>query len=63
LLLLVLAVELCLTGVKSATITTLNGRAEALVTLNIGDFTAASHFRLPVMTPGVFLRRLQEEKM
>lgn len=43
--------------------TALNGRAEALVTLNIGDFTAASHFRLPVMTPGVFLRRLQEEKM
>ena len=43
--------------------TALNGRAEALVTLNISDFNAASHFRLAVMTPGAFLRRLQEEKM
>ncbi|MDD5323136.1 MAG: putative toxin-antitoxin system toxin component, PIN family [Methylococcales bacterium] len=42
--------------------TALNGRAEALVTLNIGDFTAAGHFRLLVMAPGAFLRRLQEEK-
>lgn len=42
--------------------TALNGRADALVTLNIGDFTAASRFRLEVITPGEFLRRLQEEK-
>lgn len=42
--------------------TALNGRAEALVTLNITDFAAASHFRLPVLTPGAFLRQLQEEK-
>ena len=41
--------------------TALNGRAEALVTLNTGDFGAASHFRLPVLTPGAFLRRLQQE--
>jgi putative PIN family toxin of toxin-antitoxin system len=43
--------------------TALNGRAEALVTLNIADFAAASHFRLPVLTPGAFLRQLQEEKI
>jgi predicted nucleic acid-binding protein len=42
--------------------TALNGRAEALVTLNIADFVPASHFRLPVLTPGAFLRRLREEK-
>lgn len=41
--------------------TALNGRAEALVTLNVGDFTAASRFRLPVLPPGAFLRQLQEE--
>ncbi|MGZ4969780.1 MAG: putative toxin-antitoxin system toxin component, PIN family [Methylobacter sp.] len=43
--------------------TALNGHAEALVTLNIADFAPASHFRLPVLTPGVFLRRLQQEKI
>lgn len=42
--------------------TALNGRAEVLVTLNIADFVPASHFRLPVLTPGAFLRQLQEEK-
>lgn len=42
--------------------TALNGRADALVTLNINDFAAASHFRLPVLIPGVFLRHLQQEK-
>jgi len=42
--------------------TALNGRADALVTLNVADFTAASRFRLPVLTPGAFLRQLQEEK-
>lgn len=41
--------------------TALNGRADALVTLNIADFSAAEQFRLPVMSPGAFLRRLQEE--
>jgi len=42
--------------------TALNGRADALITLNIADFTPASYFRLPVLTPGAFLRQLQEEK-
>ena len=42
--------------------TALNGRAEVLVTLNIADFVPASHFRLPVLTPGAFLHRLREEK-
>lgn len=42
--------------------TALNGRADALVTLNIGDFAAAANFRMPVSTPGKFLRQLQEEK-
>ncbi|MDD5295479.1 MAG: putative toxin-antitoxin system toxin component, PIN family [Rhodocyclaceae bacterium] len=43
--------------------TALNGRAELLVTLNVRDFAAASHFRLPVATPGEFLRNLQEERI
>lgn len=43
--------------------TALNGRADALVTLNTGDFTAAGRFRLKVLTPGAFLRQLQEEKI
>lgn len=38
--------------------TALNGRADALVTLNIDDFAPARHFRLPVIQPGAFLRRL-----
>ena len=42
--------------------TALNGRADVLVTLNSADFIPASHFRLPVLTPGVFLRQLQTEK-
>lgn len=42
--------------------TALNGRAGSLVTLNVGDFAAAARFRLPVLTPGAFLRRLEEEK-
>jgi predicted nucleic acid-binding protein len=41
--------------------TALNGRAEALVTLNVGDFTAARRFRLSVLKPGAFLRQLREE--
>ncbi len=41
--------------------TALNGRAEGLVTLNITDFVPASQFRLPVLTPSVFLRQLQQE--
>jgi len=40
--------------------TALNGRADALVTLNTADFAAAAHFRLPVLTPGRFLHRLRE---
>lgn len=42
--------------------TALNGRAEVLVTLNVGDFAAARRFRLQVETPGAFLRQLREEK-
>lgn len=42
--------------------TALNGRADALVTLNTRDFIAAAHFNLPVLTPGVFLHQLQKEK-
>ena len=42
--------------------TALNGRADALVTLNVNDFAPASHFRLPVVNPGDFLRRLQQEQ-
>jgi len=41
--------------------TALNGRANALVTVNVGDFAAAASFRLPVLLPGTFLRQLQEE--
>lgn len=41
--------------------TALNGRAEALVTLNMADFSAAANFRLPVWSPGRFLRDLNEE--
>jgi predicted nucleic acid-binding protein len=38
--------------------TALNGRAQALVSLNIADFDkAALRFRLPVMTPGEFYRQ------
>ena len=43
--------------------TALNGRAEALVTLNVADFDAACHFRLPVLKPGVFLQQLREERI
>ena len=40
--------------------TALNGRAQALVTLNTADFVAAAErFRLPVLTPGAFLQQLQ----
>ena len=41
--------------------TALNGRADALVTLNINDFKPASHFGLAVLPPSTFLRQLQEE--
>ena len=41
--------------------TALNGRADALVTLNVKDFVAAEHFRLPVLTPGKFLQDLNKE--
>jgi hypothetical protein len=37
------------------------GRADALITLNVDDFSPASHFRLAVIPPGAFLRRLQQE--
>lgn len=42
--------------------TALNGRANALVTLNVNDFAPASHFRLSVLNPGECLRRLQQEQ-
>ena len=38
--------------------TALNGRADALVTFNVGDFDAAEKFALPVLTPAAFLQRL-----
>jgi predicted nucleic acid-binding protein len=41
--------------------TALNGRADALITLNAADFGAAERFRLTVLTPGAFLRRLEEQ--
>lgn len=41
--------------------TALNGQADALVTLNVDDFLPASRFRLPVLPPGAFLRRLIQE--
>jgi predicted nucleic acid-binding protein len=37
-----------------------DGRVDALVTMNINDFKPASHFGLHVLSPGVFLRQLQE---
>jgi putative PIN family toxin of toxin-antitoxin system len=41
--------------------TALNGRADALVTLNVNDFKPAKHFGLRVLLPGTFLRQPQEE--
>lgn len=40
--------------------TALNGRADALVTLNVADFAAAARFHMPVMLPRQFWQRLQE---
>ena len=40
--------------------TALNGRAEALITLNTADFGAAQDFGLSVLTPGRFLHHLKE---
>jgi putative PIN family toxin of toxin-antitoxin system len=42
--------------------TALNGRADALITLNERDFQAALPFKLPVTSPGALLRQLQTEK-
>ena len=42
--------------------TALNGHAEALVTFNVDDFAPARRFNLPLLTPAVFLRRLNQEK-
>ena len=39
--------------------TSLNGRAQALVTLNTADFEAAGRFGMPVLTPGAFLQQLR----
>jgi hypothetical protein len=39
----------------------LNGRADALLTLKTADLGAAERFRLTVLTPGAFLRRLEEQ--
>ncbi|MEY2341693.1 putative toxin-antitoxin system toxin component, PIN family [Acidithiobacillus sp. IBUN Pt1247-S3] len=41
--------------------TALNGRADALVTLNVRDFVAAGRFRLKLTTPGAFYHQLREE--
>jgi putative PIN family toxin of toxin-antitoxin system len=41
--------------------TTLNGRAHALVTLNVADFAAAAQrFHLPLMMPGNFYRKFSQ---
>jgi putative PIN family toxin of toxin-antitoxin system len=40
--------------------TALNGRADALVTSNTRDFIIAAHFKLPVLTPGLFLHQLHK---
>ncbi len=42
--------------------TALNGRADALVTLNGKDFVAASRFGMPVIGPGDLLAQLRKEK-
>ncbi len=42
--------------------TALNGRADALITLNERDYSPARRFGLPILTPGVFLQTLQLEK-
>jgi putative PIN family toxin of toxin-antitoxin system len=39
--------------------TALNGRADALVTLNLEDFAPAKQFELPVLSPGAFLNHLR----
>ena len=41
--------------------TALNGRAQALITLNTADFGAAGHFNLALLTPGAFCKKLQLE--
>lgn len=38
--------------------TALNGHADALITFNLNDFSAARRFRLPVWTPSDFLAQL-----
>jgi len=43
--------------------TALNGRAEALITLNIGDFAAiATRFNIRIITPGAFWHSLKKGK-
>jgi putative PIN family toxin of toxin-antitoxin system len=41
--------------------TALNGRADALVTFNVNDFSPARRFALPVITPATFLYDLLKE--
>ncbi len=41
--------------------TALNGRADALVTMNVNDFSAAELFRLPVLLPRHLLAALRLE--
>ena len=42
--------------------TALNGRADALITLNVKDFGPARNFHLPVWTPAECLQRLPQEQ-
>lgn len=42
--------------------TALNGRANALVTLNVSDFAPAADFGLAVWTPAAFLQRLRQQE-
>lgn len=41
--------------------TALNGQADALISLNVRDFSPATRFNLSVLTPGEFLGKLAKE--
>ena len=43
--------------------TALNGRADALVTLNARDFRPATALGIDVLSPGAFLQTLQLENV
>jgi len=41
--------------------TAINGRADALITFNVQDFSPARNFEIRVLRPGEFLRRWHHE--